>query len=107
MYAKYSEVSSSGLYPFAEWRSIILEKKQPRKIFVQSNTRLEGMKKKIAKLKNTCSHIFICIGEKVRLVEYEANHPGMIQAWSERFENSLIVYQALEDLWVNDEPFFC
>jgi dipeptidyl-peptidase-3 len=44
MYAKYSEVSSTGPYPFAEWRAMILEKKQPRKIFVQSNTRLEGMK---------------------------------------------------------------
>ena len=44
MYAKYSEVSSSGPYQFAEWRSMILEKKQPRKIFVQSNTRLQGIK---------------------------------------------------------------
>lgn len=42
MYAKYSEVSSCGPYPFAEWRSLILEKKQPRKIFVQSNTQIEG-----------------------------------------------------------------
>lgn len=44
MYPKYSEVSSSGVYPFAERRSMILENKQPREIFVKSNTRLQGIK---------------------------------------------------------------
>lgn len=86
MYAKYSEVSSTGPYPFAEWRSLILEKKQPRKIFVQSNTCLEG--------------------EAVRLLEYSANVSGMIQSWNERFDTSSVVHQALEALWHKDEPFF-
>ncbi|XP_046646528.1 dipeptidyl peptidase 3-like isoform X1 [Daphnia pulicaria] len=86
MYAKYSEVSSTGPYPFAEWRAMILEKKQPRKIFVQSNTRLEG--------------------ETVKLVEYGSSVSGMIQSWNERYETSSLVHQALEELWVKDEPFF-
>lgn len=61
MYAKYSEVSSTGPYPFAEWRSLILEKKQPRKIFVQSNTCLEGRGKQIPSIKKMLKIYFFCV----------------------------------------------
>lgn len=43
MYAKYSEVPASGPQPFALWRSLIMDRSQPRKMFVQSNTRLQGI----------------------------------------------------------------
>ena len=43
MYSKYSHVPATGAQPFAQWRSLILAKKQPRKMFVQSNTRLQGI----------------------------------------------------------------
>lgn len=59
MYGKYSEVSSSGPYPFAEWRPLILEKKQPRKIFVQCNTRIDGNSSFSSLIKTGTSSVFI------------------------------------------------
>lgn len=108
MYAKYSEVSSSGPYPFAEWRPLILEKKQPRKIFVQSNTHIKGNNSSFNSKSWFHWYIVILIfkGETVKLLNYEANHAGMIQSWNDRFEANSQVYQALDELWAKDAPYF-
>ncbi|XP_066244886.1 dipeptidyl peptidase 3 [Euwallacea similis] len=82
LYNIYSEVKE----PWLSWRSIILAKKQPRKIFVQANTAVDG--------------------EKVTLKEYEASVQGLIQSWTERFDDPENIYKALLELTKADKEHF-
>lgn len=85
MFNKYSEVSDDGVYPWATWRSIILAHKQPRKIMVQHNTKLNG--------------------STVDLLKYPATPEGFVQSWSERFPSSK-VDSLLQTLWKKDAKNF-
>ncbi|XP_048523550.1 dipeptidyl peptidase 3 isoform X2 [Dendroctonus ponderosae] len=82
LYDHYSEVNE----PWLGWRSIVLEKKQPRKIFVQANTTVEN--------------------SKVQLREYGASIEGFIQSWVERFDNPEHIYDALLQQSKADEIHF-
>ncbi|CAK9809003.1 Dipeptidyl peptidase 3 [Anthophora plagiata] len=88
MYERYSEVPETGLHPWARWRDIVLAHEEPRKIFVQSNTFINGTGENEVQLKN-----------------YEANFPGLIQSWIERFP-SVDTSQTLVELWENDKQYF-
>jgi dipeptidyl-peptidase-3 len=59
----YEEMTVVDDY-FLRIREVVLRKKQPRKLFVQPNTRVEG-------------------GEVV-LKDYEASYRGIIESWAER-----------------------
>ena len=73
MYRSTADVKSCREYyedlsrvdgPYVEWRRIVLAKKQPKWVFVQSNTFL--------------------VGERVILKNYDATPQGIIQSWAER-----------------------
>lgn len=63
-----------------------MAKKQPRKIFVQANTVLEG--------------------SQVKLKEYDASVEGLIQSWVERFDNNEYLYKSLLELTQADAQHF-
>ncbi|XP_011867570.1 PREDICTED: dipeptidyl peptidase 3 [Vollenhovia emeryi] len=88
MYGRYSEVPESGPHPWARWRDVILSRKEPRKIFVQSNTFIDGFDSNNVILKN-----------------YESSYTGLIQSWTERFPSSDIS-RTLIELWNKDKHHF-
>ncbi|XP_029169533.1 dipeptidyl peptidase 3 isoform X2 [Nylanderia fulva] len=88
MYDGYSKVPESGKHPWGRWRNIILSRKEPRKIFVQSNTFIDGFDSNNVVLKN-----------------YESSFTGFIQSWIERFPN-LDTSETLIELWNKDKHHF-
>ncbi|XP_008549924.1 dipeptidyl peptidase 3 isoform X1 [Microplitis demolitor] len=87
MYDHYSDVPETGAQPWARWRNIVLAHKQPRKIFVQSNTFVEGS------------------DEDVKLKNYDPTFDGLIQSWIDRFPSPK-VEETLIELWEKDQPHF-
>ncbi|KAG8233764.1 hypothetical protein J437_LFUL003835, partial [Ladona fulva] len=85
MYSKYSEVSDEGKYPWATWREIVMAHKQPRKMFVQANTFIEG--------------------DEVKLKNYESSPEGVIQSWIDRFPDASID-EILEALYEKDICYY-
>lgn len=82
LYNHYAEVTE----PWLSWRSIVLANKQPRKMFVQSNTTVEN--------------------SDVKLKTYEANVEGLIQSWVERFDDPQPLYDDLLALTKADAKYF-
>ena len=60
----YDDITSVGSWWAEKLRPVVLSKKQPRKVFVQANTVLQG--------------------EDVKLVEYEPTVEGMVKSYVER-----------------------
>jgi len=86
MFAAYCAVNDDGKFTWAKWREIVMDRKQPRKFFVQHNTVLNG-------------------ADNVTLKTYEATQEGVIQSWIDRFPNNSI-YPALEHCWRKDKEFY-
>jgi len=89
MYMKYSAVDNSDKdHPWAEWRDIVVDRKQPRKMMVQANTVIRD--------------------EKLELLTYEASHEGMMDSWRERFspEEHKQIDNILLDLYIKDRDQF-
>jgi dipeptidyl-peptidase-3 len=86
MFGKLTAVDNDGQYPWAQWRDIIMDRKQPRKFFVQHNTIAEG--------------------STVTLKSYDASLEGLIQSWIERFPDNAI-YKALDYNWIKDKQHYC
>ncbi|KAL3285978.1 hypothetical protein HHI36_000492 [Cryptolaemus montrouzieri] len=82
LFNHYSQVNE----PWLSWRSIVLAKKQPRKIFVQSNTFNEN--------------------GKITLKTYESTPEGLIASWVDRFDDSDNLHKALLDLSKKDAHHF-
>jgi len=86
MFGKYSAVDDEGIYKWATWRAIVMDKKQPRKIIVQPNTELVN-------------------GKEVILKNYDQSPEGMIQSWVDRFKGKEI-FQGLDYCWKKDKHHF-
>lgn len=86
MYDYYSDVHDREEPHFLSLRSTVLDRKQPRRMFAQHNTVLEG--------------------DKVGLKNYEDTASGLIQSWMERFPAGANLDQKLTNLWQKEKPFF-
>jgi dipeptidyl-peptidase-3 len=85
LFERYTAINDEGVYPWATWRDIIMDKKQPRKISCMPNTVIEG--------------------DNVILKTYEATQEGLIQSWIDRYSGNF-VYESLEYCWKKDKPYF-
>ncbi|ODM87210.1 Dipeptidyl peptidase 3 [Orchesella cincta] len=94
MFDKYSAVNNEGQHPWAKWRDIVLDKKQPRKMFVQPNLSLNG------------EELYpIYKFWAVQLKSYDSSPTGLVQSWIERFQD-VSIYEDLESLRVKDKSYF-
>ncbi len=87
LFNAYSRVSDDLEYPYLKYRDIVLERKKPRKMFVQSSTRL--------------------VNEKVVLTSYPATHEGFIESFADHFDDSNVnIDDILLDLYRKDYKHF-
>jgi len=84
MFSKHSKVTEQWL----QWRDIVIDRKQPRKMKVQANTIIKD--------------------EKLTLVDYPSNHDGVFQSWRERWsaEEAKEIDSFLATLTKKDDKHF-
>ncbi|XP_029029652.1 dipeptidyl peptidase 3 isoform X2 [Betta splendens] len=88
LYDKYSTVSDTGAHNFLRLRETVLLRKEARKLFVQANTRING--------------------DSVELVEYEGSQAGLINSFTERFQDDAEQLEAdLLEMSKNDAACWC
>lgn len=85
MYDYYSDVNDQEEPKFLHLRSIVMDRKQPRKMLVQQHTYIEK--------------------GKVQLKTYEASTKGMIQSFVDRFP-SRDIYDMICSLLEKERPYF-
>ncbi|XP_021378701.1 dipeptidyl peptidase 3-like [Mizuhopecten yessoensis] len=85
LYEKYSEVHDREEPHFLTRRATVLARKQPRKMFVQHNT--------------------VVNGSTVDLKNYESTTAGLIQSFAERFP-STDIDDIVQGLWEQEKPHF-
>ncbi|KAK7104572.1 dipeptidyl peptidase 3-like isoform X2 [Littorina saxatilis] len=85
MYEFYSDVNDSHEPHFRSLRSIVLARKQPRRMFVQQHTTEKG--------------------GQVSLKSYEPTAGGLIQSFVDRFP-SPDLDAIMQGLWEKDQPYF-
>lgn len=128
MFNAYSEVAPGS--EFARWRDIVIARKKPRTILVQSNTRLDASSEfmvellqmrltpestesrflaiRITKASRTVdcnSHVFISANE-VELVTYPNSPHGFAQAWIDRWTDVESLYSSIRALYDKDTKNF-
>ncbi|UYV78782.1 DPP3 [Cordylochernes scorpioides] len=82
MYDAYSNVNEA----YVGYRAVVMERKKPRKMFVQANTSLEG--------------------DRVALNTYESSPEGLIQSWVDRFRQDDSLPSAMLELYKKDVAHF-
>jgi len=82
LYSFYSDVNDSAEPHFLSLRSIIMDRKQPRKLFVQHHTSIED--------------------GQVKLKSYDCTASGLIQSFVDRFP-STDIDQMILDLWEKEK----
>ncbi|XP_059174318.1 dipeptidyl peptidase 3-like isoform X2 [Physella acuta] len=85
MYQFYSDVNDQDEPKFLSLRSIVMDRKQPRKLFVQHHTYVED-------------------GE-VKLKSYEASAASVVQSFVDRFQSDAID-KVIAQLWEKEKPFY-
>ncbi|XP_060070560.1 dipeptidyl peptidase 3-like [Ylistrum balloti] len=85
LYLYYSDVHDREEPHFLTRRATVLARKQPRKMFVQHNT--------------------VVNGSTVDLKSYDSNVTGLIQSFADRFP-STDVDTIIQGLWEKDKPYF-
>ena len=84
MFYKYSEVTKQ----FLEYRQIVLDRKKPRKLFVQSSTHLSGD------------------GKSAAIKTYSPTHESLIESFNDHLKDEEGIDEALVDLWRKDCKHF-
>ncbi|XP_069036565.1 dipeptidyl peptidase 3 [Lepisosteus oculatus] len=88
LYEGYSAVTDDEPPHFLRLRQTVLLRKEPRKMFVQANTRVKG--------------------EAVELLEYEGTAAGLIRSFADRFpEDAERIEEGLLELSRRDAPCWC